>query len=56
MEKGVKKSVHDLASLHVRTKLPGVNRERNKEVVEGIDQRIKRLRKEKAFSFIKSQL
>lgn len=55
MEKGVKKSIHDVASVLVKTKAPEVSRDRHESIVEGIDQKIKRLkqdRKEKAYSFI----
>ena len=58
MEKGIKKSVHDVASLLVRTKAPAIAKERHESIVEGIDQKIERLkkdRKEKAFAFLESR-
>lgn len=58
MEKGVKKSVHDVASLLIKSHGKEVIKDRHESIVEGIDQKIKRLkqdRKEKAFAFLESR-
>jgi hypothetical protein len=53
----MKKALHSVAALYVKDEMPEVAKDRHKNIVEGIDQKIARLkqeRKDKAFTFLKS--
>lgn len=60
MKSKVTKSLHNLASLHVKTKMPGVEKSRYKNVLADIDYKVNRMnqsredssRVEKAYAFI----